>query len=212
MAVKVFGHGNTVKMGQKGANGAFANLSLRSGMPEKGRIRAITMRMGREGTGNPPVWGMIWDGPSGAILAQSDPRDITTTVSGYAGMVDYRFEFPSKPTIDAYRDIRIGYSKVSNVANQYLWYGLTCYPTGTEAGYWIDYTAGVTQTSPGLMQNVTVIAATGLYVIVEYETGGQIKVFGSSFVAKPLKVWNGAAWLAKPLKIWNGSSWNESNS
>jgi len=36
---------------------------------------------------------------------------------------------------------------------------------------------------------------------------GQIKVWSGSWLAKPLKVWNGSSWVVKPLKRWDGSSW-----
>lgn len=36
---------------------------------------------------------------------------------------------------------------------------------------------------------------------------GQVKVWLASWMAKPIKVWNGSAWVVKPLKRWNGSSW-----
>lgn len=36
---------------------------------------------------------------------------------------------------------------------------------------------------------------------------GQIKVWDGSWVAKPIKVWNGSSWEIKPLKFWNGASW-----
>jgi hypothetical protein len=36
---------------------------------------------------------------------------------------------------------------------------------------------------------------------------GQIKAWISSFVAKPVKAWNGSAFVVKPLKRWSGSAW-----
>ena len=36
---------------------------------------------------------------------------------------------------------------------------------------------------------------------------GQIKVWLGSWVAKPLKWWNGTSWVAKPVKYDNGTSW-----
>lgn len=42
-------------------------------------------------------------------------------------------------------------------------------------------------------------------------TGGNIKVYSGSFVAKPIKVWNGSAWATKPLKVWNGTAWVETS-
>jgi len=36
---------------------------------------------------------------------------------------------------------------------------------------------------------------------------GQIKAWISSFVAKPVKAWNGSAFVTKPLKRWSGSAW-----
>ena len=36
---------------------------------------------------------------------------------------------------------------------------------------------------------------------------GQIKVWLGSWVAKPIKVWTGAAWITKPLKKWTGAVW-----
>lgn len=38
-------------------------------------------------------------------------------------------------------------------------------------------------------------------------SGGQIKVDLGSYVAKPVKVWNGVAWVEKPLKRWTGALW-----
>lgn len=39
---------------------------------------------------------------------------------------------------------------------------------------------------------------------------GQIMVrIGSSWLAKPVKVWNGTLFVRKPLKFWNGSMWEE---
>lgn len=36
---------------------------------------------------------------------------------------------------------------------------------------------------------------------------GRIKVWLGSWLAKPVKWWNGASWVTKPVKRWNGSSW-----
>lgn len=36
---------------------------------------------------------------------------------------------------------------------------------------------------------------------------GNIKVWLGSWLAKPVKVWNGSSWVVKPVKFWNGSSW-----
>lgn len=38
---------------------------------------------------------------------------------------------------------------------------------------------------------------------------GQIKVWLSAWVAKPVKWWNGTGWVTKPIKYWNGTSWIE---
>ena len=40
--------------------------------------------------------------------------------------------------------------------------------------------------------------------------GGKIKVFGTSFLAKPIKVWTGTVWSEKPIKHWNGAVWVKS--
>lgn len=47
--------------------------------------------------------------------------------------------------------------------------------------------------------------------ILSNGTGGNIKAYNGSFVAKPIKVWNGSAWVVKPLKVWNGSAWVQTN-
>lgn len=38
-------------------------------------------------------------------------------------------------------------------------------------------------------------------------TTGQIKVYSGTWVAKPIKWYNGSTWVIKPLKRWNGTSW-----
>lgn len=43
-----------------------------------------------------------------------------------------------------------------------------------------------------------------------YPFGGKIKVYGSSFAAKPVKVWNGTSWVEKPVKHWTGTEWKKS--
>ena len=45
---------------------------------------------------------------------------------------------------------------------------------------------------------------------IQYSWGGKIKAFGTSFLAKPIKVWNGTLWAEKPLKHWTGTEWKRS--
>lgn len=46
--------------------------------------------------------------------------------------------------------------------------------------------------------------------VIDSTLGGKIKVYTSSFVAKPIKWFNGSAWVAKPLKQWTGTEWKKS--
>jgi hypothetical protein len=56
--------------------------------------------------------------------------------------------------------------------------------------------------------NATVTVTSGFI----YAFGGKIKVFSSSFLAKPIKAWSGSVFVEKPLKVWDGTSWVRSNS
>ncbi|MGB7594696.1 MAG: hypothetical protein WBL80_03965 [Erysipelotrichaceae bacterium] len=207
MATSSFGKTGSIVTSRFGAVPYYANCGLRAVMPETGRILSIDLYLGKYSTVTPTVWGMIWNRSNGAILAQSASQEITNQADAYNECIKYTFTFGSKPQVLKDTLLWIGYAKASNESGHSLRFGFA----SSGSGYAVD-SNDTSQGSPGVMSAARTWADEAIYVLVTYETGGQVKVFGTAFANKPVKVWNGSAWVEKPVKVWNGSAWVESNS
>jgi len=207
MAEKTFGYTATTE-GTYAGSAYSHGVGMAWTMPEKGKIIAIRLKLATYAAAtHPKIWGMIWNRTSGAILSQSAGYVSPTNVYVNASDLDV-FEIAMPGTIIAAGALLlIGFAKDSSGANLAPWWGLDNSATG-----YTWYEDNGSNATPVAFVVAETHSNAALYAQVVYETGGQIKVFGASFVAKPAKVWNGASWLAKPVKIWDGTIWKESNS
>lgn len=209
MATKTFGYSNTPNTSHWGGSSYYANVALRSVMPEDGTILQLSVYLGRYADATVPiVWGMIWNRSTGAILSQS-PTSIspTNTTDIYSDVIKYTFDM-QQVKVAAGTPLWIGYAKNSADSNRALWFGMRTNVSGQNSDY-----LNASRSTPGTFSTTGTWTNEALLVEVIYKTGGQVKVWnGSALAVKPAKVWNGSSWLEKPVKIWNGSQWKESNS
>jgi hypothetical protein len=176
-------------------------------MPEKGKILAVRLKLAKySSTTYPKIWGMIWARSNGAILSQSAAYITPTNVySNLASLALYQITMPGTE-IAANTELLIGFAKDASGANLAPYYGVDSSASGYT--YYDDDGSAATPQAFAISDTHSNQA---LWVEIYYETGGQVKVFGTSFVATPLKVWNGTTWASKPVMVWNGSAWDDSN-
>lgn len=209
MTTKTFGYNNTPNTAHWGGSSYYANVGLRSTMPEDGTILQLSVYLGRYADATVPiVWGMIWNRNTSAIISQSPNSKVpTNTMDIYSDVIKYTFDM-QQVKIAAGTPLWIGLAKNSADANRALWFGMRTGVSGQNTDY-----LNASRSSPGTFSTTGTWANEALLVEVVYKTGGQVKVWnGTTLAVKPAKVWNGSSWLEKPIKIWNGSQWKESNS
>lgn len=187
----------------------FANVALRTTMPEDGTVIKIALKLARyRDVDVPLVWGAIWNRSTGNLIcAASSSQSPNNTYSNLASLQTYTFDLP-ETKIAAGTSLWIGYAKNSNESNRALYWG----SRQSLSGQTTDY-QDVSRSTPGNFSAVSgSYTSEALWVEVTYRTGGQVKVWtGAAWVEKPAKVWNGNAWVEKPVKAFDGSSWKESN-
>lgn len=207
MAMKGFGYTGAVNVAEWAGTGTSQGVGLVIDMPEKGKILAVRLKVAKYDSGTyPDIWGMIWNRDTGAIISQSATSIIPSTVySTLANIPITQIEMPGT-VIEAGTPLLVGFFKNSYEANH-----APRWAVNDGVGYTTKEDDGSSATPVAFVASAT-DTSKALWVEVYYQTGGQIKVFGSSFVSKPVKVWNGSAWVEKPVKVWNGSSWVETNS
>lgn len=210
MAIKGFGYTDGSGLtGYYTGSGVGQGVALQATMPEKGKILAVRLKLAKyASTTYPKIWGMIWARTAGTILSQS--ANYITPTNVYSGnpssLQTYQIDMPGTE-IEAGTALWIGFAKDASGANLAPYWGVD----ESAAGYTWNRDDGNAATPQAFVSSAAFSGA-AIWVEVYYKTGGQVKVFGSSFEAKPAKVWNGSSWAEKLVKHWDGSSWKESNS
>ena len=207
MATKSFGYTGAPSNASYAGSGQNMCVGQQLTMPEKGKIKAIRLKLAKyASTTVPKVWGMIWARPAGTILSQSANYVSPTNLYDSPGALQtYEITMPGTE-IAAGTAIWAGFFKDSSGANLAPYWGWA-----TVSGQTWNARDGSNAT-PQAFSITDSFSNQSIYIEIVYETGGQIKVFGTAIAPKPIKVWNGATWAGKPLKHWNGSAWKESNS